>query len=247
MYQQELVRSGEALFKVRGKYLDIVIVISVVVAYFQGTLGPFTSDTANQVWFWASLGVAFSGALVRIFTSGHAALGTSGVTKVAAIASELNTTGPYSLVRNPLYLGRILNFTGIAMLSGSWVYGALTFLISILIYERISIYEEEFLYKEFGKEAHAKWAKDVPFLIPRLHGWVKPKYPFWMRRCIYREEKKIFSLFTVIVLCDLARRGFDLSQLPENPVWYYIWAVALVAFIISRILRNFTKTYDGIS
>lgn len=247
MYQQEFTRSGEALFKIRGKFLRMVVIISVVIAYFNGALGPFASDFANQMWFLASLAVAWSGAIVRFYTSGYAALGTSGVNKVAAIASELNTTGPYSLVRNPLYLGRILNFTGIAMLSGSWVFGALTFLISILVYERISIYEEEFLYKEFGKEAHAEWAKEVPFLTPRFHGWKKPKYPFWLRRCIKREEKKVMDLFTAIAMTTFARTGFDIDQFPDASIWYYVWIVVAVIYIFSRILRRFTKTYDGIS
>ena len=208
-------------------------------------MGPFGSETANMAWFVASLGVAVAGAFVRLVTSGYAALGTSGSNKVAAVASELNTTGPYSLVRNPLYLGRILNFTGIAMLSGSWVYGALVFLVSILVYERISVYEEEFLREEFG-EAHSKWAEDVPFLAPRTRGWKKPKYPFWVRRCIKREEKKIMWLVSVIAFCDFAQRGFDLGRLPDNLFWYYLWAATAVAYVTSRGLRYFTKTYDGI-
>jgi protein-S-isoprenylcysteine O-methyltransferase Ste14 len=247
MYHQlELARSGEALFKVRGKFLKYVGILSVAVAFFHGASGPFISDSANVAWFWAAFGVAAGGALLRIITSGHAALGTSGSNKVGAIAAQLNTTGPYSLVRNPLYLGRILNFTGIAMLSGSWVYGALTFLVSILVYERISVYEEEFLREEFG-EAHSEWAQEVPFLIPRLRGWKKPKYPFWIRRCIKREEKKIIWLLTVVAACDFAQRGFNLAQLPDNLAWYYIWAGGLVAYMASRGLRYFTKTYDGIS
>ena len=246
MYQLDLARSGKALFKIRGNYLFGVIVIGTVVAYYHGSLGPFSSDMANQAWFWASFAVASAGALVRIVTSGHAALGTSGVTKDSAVAAELNTTGPYSLVRNPLYLGRILNFTGIAMLSGSWVYGALTLLISILVYERISVYEEEFLRQEFG-EAHTAWAADVPFLMPRLHGWTAPKYPFWTRRCIKREDKKIFSLFSAVVLCDFARNGFDTSHISEHPTWYVVWALVALAYLISRSLRLFTKTFDGIS
>lgn len=246
MYHQlEVARAGAALFKVRGKYLKWICVLSIVIAYFNGAMGPFGSDALNMMWFVLALAVAISGALVRIVTSGHAALGTSGVNKVAPVAAELNTTGPYSLVRNPLYLGRILNFTGIAMLSGSWVYGALTFLVSILVYERISVYEEEFLREEFG-EAHSKWAEEVPFLMPRLHGWKKPKYPFWIRRCIKREEKKIVWLAAVIALCDFAQRGFDPAQLPDNLFWYYTGAIALVLYGISRALRKFTKTYDGI-
>lgn len=245
-HQLELARSGEALFRIRGKYLMLVGTLSVVIAYFVGAPGPFSSETANLVWFWVAFAVASSGAIVRVITSGYAALGTSGSTKAKAIAAELNTTGPYSLVRNPLYTGRILNFTGIAMLSGSWVYGALTFLVSILVYERISVYEEEFLRKEFG-EAHSRWAENVPFLMPRLNGWVKPKYPFWIRRCIMREDKKVLALINVVTFCDFAQRGFEFSRLPENPVWYYLWAATLLAYTVNRFLRRFTAIYDNIS
>lgn len=246
MYQHEMAASGRALFKIRGNYLISVIVVGAVVAYFSRALGPFANADANLAWFWLSFGVAAAGAVLRIVTSGYAALGTSGVAKDAAIAAELNTTGPYSLVRNPLYLGRILNFTGLAMLSGSWVYGALTLLVSVLVYERISVYEEEFLRKEFG-QAHSDWAARVPFLWPRLRGWVKPKYPFWLRRTIKREDKKVFLLISAVVLYDLARRGFDLAQLQEHLGWYYVWAAAAVTEGVLRLLRHFTRTFDGIS
>ncbi len=246
MYQHEMAASGRALFKIRGNYLISVIVIGALIAYCTRSLGPFADAGANLAWFWLSFGVAAAGALVRIVTSGYAAPGTSGVAKAAAVAAELNTTGPYSLVRNPLYLGRILNFTGLAMLSGSWVYGALTLLISVLVYERISVYEEEFLRKEFGP-AHADWAARVPFLWPRLHGWVKPKYPFWLRRCIKREDKKVFLLIIAVVLYDFARRGFDVAQLQDHLGWYYVGAGAALVEGVLRILRHFTRTFDGIS
>ena len=77
MYQTELARSGKALFRVRGSYLFAVFAIGGVIAYFGRAVGPFQHHSANQAWFWVSLGVASSGALVRIFTSGYAALGTS--------------------------------------------------------------------------------------------------------------------------------------------------------------------------
>ena len=247
MYHQlELARSGEALFKIRGKYLKYLGILSVVVAYFNAAMGPFSSDVANLLWFCAAFAVAAGGALFRIVTSGYAALGTSGSNKVGAVAAELNTTGTYSLVRNPLYTGRILNFTGIAMLSGSWVFGLLVFLLCILIYERISVYEEEFLRVEFG-DAHSRWAEEVPFLLPRLRGWTKPRYPFWIRRCIKREEKKVIWLFSVVAACDFAQRGFDPSRLPENLIWYYLWLGCLLAYMVSRGLRYFTSTYDNIS
>ena len=103
MYHQlELARTGAALFKVRGKYLKYVGIFSVIIAYFHGAMGPFSSATANMAWFILEFGIAASAAGLRVVTGGYAALGTSGSSKLERIAPELNTTGPYSLVRNPL-------------------------------------------------------------------------------------------------------------------------------------------------
>ncbi len=226
MYQHELARSGKRLFFIRGTYIYIVIAIATLIAFLTRDLGPFADGEGDRAWFWISVAVASAGALIRVLTSGWAALGTSGRAKVAAEASELNTTGPYSLVRNPLYVGRIVNFTGLAMLSGSWVFGALVFLIAVLIYERISTYEEEFLRETFGAP-HAEWAGDVPSLLPRLHGWVSPKYPFWWKRMIWREQNKLFLLATAVFLTWWARTGFDVAVL-AGP-WVAAYAVLVVA------------------
>jgi protein-S-isoprenylcysteine O-methyltransferase Ste14 len=235
MYQQELARSGKALFVIRGAYIYAVIIAGTVIAWCSRDLGPFASAEADRAWFWVSLAVAALGALIRIFTSGWAALGTSGRVKKAAEAAELNTTGPYSLVRNPLYVGRIVNYTGLAMLSGSWVFGALTLLLSILIYERVSIYEEEFLRGKFG-QAHADWARDVPALLPRLHGWVSPKYRFWWKRMIWRERQKVFLLGTALFLYWLARQGFDLSAVAAGERWIlWGWGTLAAAFLLTEI------------
>lgn len=236
MYQTELAQSGKRLFFVRGTYIYIIIAIATLIAWCSRDLGPFADAGADRLWFWASFAVASAGAIVRIFTSGWAALGTSGRAKVAAEASELNTTGPYSLVRNPLYVGRILNFTGIAMLSGSWVFGAIVYLLAVLVYERISIYEEEFLREKFGK-AHAAWAANVPALLPRLTGWVPPKYPFWWKRMIWREQNKLFLLATAVALTWFARLGFDVAAIPATcwPWVYAYGALVVVRFAIGGL------------
>lgn len=236
MYQDELARAGKRLFFIRGTYIYTIIAISTLIAWCSRDIGPFAEAKADCAWFWVSLGVASAGALVRVITSGFAALGTSGRAKVAAEASELNTTGPYSLVRNPLYLGRILNFTGLAMLSGSWVFGAIVFLLAILVYERISVYEEEFLRSKFGA-AHTAWAKDVPALFPRFSGWVKPKYPFWWKRMIWREQNKLFLLVTTVFLTWFARIGFEIAAIGETQwTWVYAYGgLVAVRFVIGGL------------
>jgi protein-S-isoprenylcysteine O-methyltransferase Ste14 len=235
MYQHELARSGKFLFVIRGTYLWAVLALAILVAWLGRDAGPFDSPGSDAAWFVGGVAVASLGAVIRIFTSGWAALGTSGRVKAAAEAAELNTTGPYSLVRNPLYLGRIINYTGIAMLSGSWAAAVIVCLASILIYERVSIYEEEFLRGKFG-EAHANWAAQVPALFPRFHGWLKPKYNFWWKRMIWRERQKVFILVSAIAGTIFARAGFDAAAVPEGQQWVLsFWLVTAGLFLLTEI------------
>ncbi len=235
MYQHELARSGKFLFVIRGTYIYAVIALAIAIVWCTRDLGPFATEAGDRAWFGAGIAVATLGAIIRIFTSGWAALGTSGRVKAAAEAAELNTTGPYSLVRNPLYVGRIVNYTGMAMLSGSWSFAAIVLLLSILIYERVSIYEEEFLRGKFG-QAHADWAKDVPALFPRFHGWVSPKYKFWWKRMIWRERQKVFLLGTAIAGTLFARAGFDLGATPADHIWVlHAWVVLAGLFVLTEI------------
>lgn len=230
MLDEELARTGQMLFKVRGEYIYVVIGFGVVAAYLNRAPGPFADDLYNAIWFAVGLVVASTGLLIRVLTHGFAAFGTSGRAKEGAEAEELNTTGLYSLVRNPLYLGRIVNFTGLALMSGSWAYGSLIFLLAILVYERICFYEEKFLLAKFG-QAYVNWAAEVPALFPRWHGFKQPNRPFWLRRMIWREYRKLFQLLTAIVLYSLAWHGFRWASLPVGPGWY----VAVGALIVARI------------
>ena len=239
MYQNELARFGKKLFVIRGVYIYATIILGAAIAWVSKDIGPFADPETDKLWFWASLAVASLGALIRVKTSGHAALGTSGRVKAAAEAAELNTTGPYSLVRNPLYVGRIINYTGIAMLSGSWVFAVIVLLLSILIYERVSVYEEEFLIGKFG-DSHREWAARVPMLWPKLTGWVKPKYKFWWKRMIWRERQKVFLLGTAVFVNWLARYDFDIAALPaETFGWVYAWSALAATFCLTEVMGLF--------
>ena len=75
------------------------------------------------------------------------------------------TTGVYSVVRHPQYLGGLLAHAGISFLLSAGYSLLLTPLMIALIY-LISRKEEEELIREFGKE-YEDYKKKVPMLIPR--------------------------------------------------------------------------------
>lgn len=79
---------------------------------------------------------------------------------------KIVTTGVYSIVRHPQYLGGLLSHVGISILLSALYSSFSTPLMIVLVYF-ISCKEEEELIREFGKE-YEDYKEKVPMLIPRL-------------------------------------------------------------------------------
>ncbi len=81
-------------------------------------------------------------------------------------AEKIVTTGIYSIVKHPQYLGALLAHVSISILLSAWYSLLFTPLMVVLIY-LIAWKEEKELTREFGKE-YEDYKKRVPALIPRL-------------------------------------------------------------------------------
>jgi len=77
---------------------------------------------------------------------------------------QVITTGVFSIVRHPIYLGSILLYLGFILLSLSLL-SVLVWFIIIMFYYMISRYEERFLTQRFGS-AYEGYKKKVPMLFP---------------------------------------------------------------------------------
>jgi protein-S-isoprenylcysteine O-methyltransferase Ste14 len=97
--------------------------------------------------------------------------GIRGVTETTLKVAETHrpvrivTTGVYSIVRHPQYLGGLLAHIGLSFLLSALYSLLSTPLIATLVY-LISRKEEDELTKEFGKE-YADYKMKVPMFIPR--------------------------------------------------------------------------------
>ena len=94
--------SGHWLFRWRS-YLPLVGLAVILLALREYEY-PGHSETLDHLWEAVCLFVSFAGLAIRSYTIGHTPKGTSGRNTKHQVADRLNTTGAYSLVRNPLYL-----------------------------------------------------------------------------------------------------------------------------------------------
>ena len=67
-------------------------------------------------------------------------------------ASSLQTTGIYSVSRNPMYLSLLLIYTGLAFLIGNWWNIILLPLLFLVVQEYVIKREEKYLERRFGQE-----------------------------------------------------------------------------------------------
>lgn len=112
------------------------------------------ADPNPQV-FWAGAVIAVAGILVRLWASGFVMKN-----------KELSTTGPYSLVRHPLYTGNILMLIGFSLANGMlWPWAVGAFFLWFWYPPAIS-YEDKKLHSIFGASWEA-WSARTPALVPR--------------------------------------------------------------------------------
>jgi len=78
------------------------------------------------------------------------------------------TTGPYALVRHPIYTGLLLAVLATALMRATVLtfIGAAVFGLGLFIKARV---EERFLRSELGEDGYRDYAQRVPMLVPFTH------------------------------------------------------------------------------
>jgi len=249
MLADEMAGSGRWLFRYRS-YLPLLLL--PLAAVEMAAVGPLGFDFATQMaWDGACVAVVLAGIVIRMATIGYAPPGTSGRTTGRPKARELNTTGAYSLARNPLYLGNILIYTGVLLTVGSWRLVLLAVPLFLLYYERIIAAEEEILLATFG-DAFRDWAVKTPCLLPRFGAWKAPDRAFRWGKSL-REFYAVFGAASAIFLVKTSGewlrlvRGGCLTSVEAlkatriDPVWGGVFAATGLMFVVLRTIKKRTR------
>lgn len=240
--QEELELQGNFLFRYRG-VLPIAILVLAILAYVLNAF-ELTSKKINSInedYSYFCLLITFLGFAIRIYTVGYSPQNTSGRNTKSQIADEINTTGIYSVVRHPLYVGNFFMWLGIGLLTQNpWFVFAFIFVYWIY-YERIMFAEEQFLRKKFNT-SYLTWAERTPAFLPMFKLY-KPSIQKFNFRKVLRQEKTGFLLiFLMYFLFNEIGYSIIFNKISINAdFWLYALLTALLTYIIIKFLQKKTS------
>lgn len=125
-----------------------------------------------------SLPISLAGLALRAWAAGHLEKN-----------QRLIRSGPYRYLRNPLYLGSLVVALGVAMAGQSWVLAGFFVAVFLLVFLPVMELEEQHLRQLFP--AYARYADEVPLLVPKFPGQPDP-YPFRWAMYWKNQEYKAF-------------------------------------------------------
>lgn len=168
-------------------------------------------ENANIWSIIAGFIIALSGEMIRLW--GVSWAGSETRTTGTVGGTFLIVSGPFAYVRNPLYVGNILMYTGIGIMSFAlFPYLQIAgFLFFYLQYLFIVKQEEGYLEETFGEDFR-NYIKNVPRFLPRLTPYrpgqvVQPEYD--IKKGLRSDRRSLQALFfvslTIVLLWFIGR------------------------------------------
>lgn len=244
--QEEMERQGNWLFQHRS-FLPIIPLIIAFVLYLRMKIYPesfILEETRYEIFYeMFAMVISLTGLSIRVLTIGFTPKNTSGRnTTEGQVADTLNTTGIYSTVRHPLYLGNFLMWLGIALWTGNFWFIISFCLFYWIYYERIMFAEESFLRKKFG-DRYLEWAEQTPAFFPKLKNYKNSQRTFNWKKVFRQEKNGLFALFLIFCLFNVFGEwlgdGSDYN--------YFLMIMAVLTGLSYLFLRYLKKRTDLLS
>lgn len=148
--------------------------------------GIFT-EPAGESRIYAGFALALVGQVWRIYAAG-----------VIYKNKQLATTGAYSLVRHPLYLGNFLILIGFTLACANWVVVLVVLFFFWFYYPTAIKYEDSKLERIFGDQWRS-WSANTPAMLPSRFKWTSNADAEWnARQSLLRNGELIISVFILI-------------------------------------------------
>ncbi len=228
------LRLGKFLFRHRS-FTPLPLILLTFILFRPRSPAP--------AWTLAGLAVAFLGEGIRIASVGFASSGTSGRENFLK-ADNLNTSGLYSLVRNPLYWGNGLIFAGLLIaFAQPWALALFIFFL-FLQYHFIVLAEESFLRQAHGK-AYDEYCSRVNRWLPAFRRCAPPVRPFDWRKVFFKENDSCFNLLFTALLIIAYKEKYFAGRLHRLPLYVSAGALLMLAYAAIKILKKKKTSRSG--
>jgi protein-S-isoprenylcysteine O-methyltransferase Ste14 len=233
---ERMREGGGRLFRWRSFVLAIFLPLLALAARKAEPIEQLLGEFWGDLYEFGCIALVLAGLALRAFTVGFVPAKTSGRNTRGQVAASLNTTGMYSVTRNPLYLANCMIYLGVILYSQDLLLALAFGLFLALYYERIILAEEAFLLERFG-DTYRGWAAEVPAFVPRLRGWRPPALPFSLRTVLRREYPTWLAAILSLAAIDIAADYFENDF---NYDWIAIVVLGLVGYLILHMLNRRT-------
>ncbi|HBI81396.1 MAG TPA: lipid A phosphate methyltransferase [Bacteroidales bacterium] len=242
---ESFCQHGNFLFRHRS-YLPVILIFAGIGYYVHLHISHQYSYSA--FYFIVCFIVGFIGLVIRAITIGYTPRNTSGRNTKKQVADTVNTSGMYSLVRHPLYLGNFFMWLGLALLTRCVGFVIIFMLVYWLYYERIMYAEEFFLREKFGHD-YLQWANSVPSFFPLRFRWHSPGVCFSFRKVVKRESIGLFNLVLMFFIFQyihevMTNGGKWLKLSPWGKGWFIALVAIGVIHLAIRTIRKKTKLLE---
>lgn len=166
---------------------------------------PFYYDDLSEIFGFAFL---ILGQLLRVSARGHKA-------ECSRNGHSLVQTGPYALVRNPMYLGILLIGLGIVLILFKWWAIVIFAVIFIERYIFLIFKEEKVLLSLFPKE-YPDYQKRVPRILPSFFKISRSDIREYMPLKLSWLRKEIGSISALLFVVILIESWEDIKELNIN-------------------------------
>jgi protein-S-isoprenylcysteine O-methyltransferase Ste14 len=236
--QNRSEKLGNQFFKYRGQIPAFIFLIAFILMHIY----PETEIWLNSTNTYLALLLVVIGHLVRALAVGKRAAHTSGRNRDEQVAEALNSTGIYSMVRHPLYLGNITTYMGWVVFTGIWWLIPIMLLVFLFYYRFIIYAEEQFLTRKFGQD-YLDWKSATPLLLPAFWKFKANSQPFSFKTVLENEYSGIAaSMTTAWVL--LAFQWYVLGQFQEKSLLILAMALFITVFTLGlRYLKKKTQFF----
>lgn len=238
--QEEMEQQGNWLFRYRS-YLPIIILFIALGVFLYEKKSASLCPTTLYFQM-ACLLISLVGLVIRIYTVGYTPKNTSGRNVEGQVAEFLNTSGIYSVVRHPLYLGNFFMWLGPAALTAnSWFIIAFCFFYWVY-YERIMFAEEQFLRRKFGT-VYEDWAKKTPAFFPACKKIISSQLTFSWKKVLKKEKNGLAAVFLIFTLFDIAGKWMN-NQTDYNYILILASGISVLLYLLLKYLKSYTTLLE---